>query len=181
MNSLGTGIVAADTAEPVSCSSLRNELLDNGSGTDGAGIVGYYNATSPSDNTVREALTNIYADLATINTGFLSTGDVKLTLKTSADSGWVLMDDGTIGSASSGATTRANADTEDLFTLLWTNVTDSWAPVSGGRGASAAADFAVNKTITLPRVLGRALGIAGSPTLTSTFTTDFMSNNELQP
>ena len=47
------------------------------------------------------------------------------------------------------------------------------------RGASAAADFAVNKTITLPRVLGRALGIAGSPTLTSTFTTDFMSNNEL--
>ena len=91
-----------------------------------------------------------------------TTGDVKLTLKATADSGWVIMNDGSIGSAASGATTRANADTEALYTLLWTNIIDTWAPVSTGRGASAAADFAANKTLTLPRTLGRALAVSGA-------------------
>jgi len=94
--------------------------------------------------------------------GIFTTGDVKLTLKTTADAGWVLMDDKTIGDASSGATGRANADTEALYTLLWNNTTNAWCPVSTGRGASAAADFAAHKTITLPRTLGRALAVAGS-------------------
>jgi microcystin-dependent protein len=95
-------------------------------------------------------------------TTFWSTGDVKVTLKTTADTGWVLMNDGTIGSASSGATTRANADTEALFTLLWTNTADAQCAVSTGRGASAAADFAANKTIALPKALGRALAVYGA-------------------
>ena len=91
-----------------------------------------------------------------------TTGDIKITLKTVADSGWVLFNDGTIGNASSGATTRANADTNALFSLLWTNTTDANCAVSGGRGASASDDFAANKTIALPKVLGRALAVAGS-------------------
>jgi len=91
-----------------------------------------------------------------------TTGDLKPTFKAAADVGWVLLDDGTLGNASSGGTTRANADTEALFTLLWDNVIDTWAPVSTGRGASAAADFAANKTITLPLALGRVLGAAGA-------------------
>ena len=91
-----------------------------------------------------------------------STGDVKLTLKTVADSGWVLMDDKTIGDASSSATGRANADTEDLFTLLWNNTADADCAVSSGRGASAAADWAAHKTIALPKALGRALACYGS-------------------
>lgn len=91
-----------------------------------------------------------------------STGDVKITLKTVADSGWVLMNDGTIGSAASGATTRANADTVDLYTLLWTNTIDANCAVSTGRGASAAADFAANKTIALPKTLGRSLATFGT-------------------
>lgn len=99
---------------------------------------------------------------ALVVAGGFDTGDVKLTLKTTAPAGWVLANDGTIGSATSGATTRANADTEDLFLLLWTNVSDSYAPVSGGRGASAAADWAANKTIGLTKMLGRALAVAGS-------------------
>lgn len=90
------------------------------------------------------------------------TGDLKWTWKATADTGWVLLDDGTIGSASSGATTRANADTSALFTLLWTNFANSEAAVSTGRGASAAADFAANKTIALPKALGRLAGIAGA-------------------
>lgn len=91
-----------------------------------------------------------------------STGDVKLTLKTTADTGWVLMDDGTIGNGSSGGTTRANADTVDLFTLLWNNTANAQCAVSTGRGANAAADFAANKTIALPKALGRALAVYGA-------------------
>jgi hypothetical protein len=91
-----------------------------------------------------------------------TTGDVKPTFKAVADATWVMMDDGTIGAAASGATTRANADTEALFTLLWNNIINTWAPVSGGRGASAAADFAANKTLTLPKALGRALAVGGA-------------------
>lgn len=96
------------------------------------------------------------------NSSGLTTGDVKLTYKTSADTGYVMADDGSIGNGSSGASNRANADTEDLFTLFWNNMTDSECPVSSGRGASAAADFAANKTLTIPLTLGRTLAIAGS-------------------
>jgi hypothetical protein len=91
-----------------------------------------------------------------------TTGDVKLTLKTTADTGWVLMNDGTIGNASSGGTSRANADTEQLFTLLWNNTANADCAVSSGRGASAAADYAANKTIALPKALGRALAGYGA-------------------
>ncbi len=92
--------------------------------------------------------------------GFVA-GDVKLTLNLT-ETGWVVMDDGTIGSAASGASNRANADTSALFTVLWDNVADQWAPVSTGRGASAAADFAADKTIQLTRTLGRMLACLGT-------------------
>jgi hypothetical protein len=94
--------------------------------------------------------------------GGFSTSDVKPTFKTTADLGWVMMNDGTIGDASSAASTRANADCQTLFILLWTNVLDTWAPVVGGRGASAAADWAAHKKLTLPKALGRALAFAGA-------------------
>lgn len=94
--------------------------------------------------------------------GIFTTGDVKMTLKTVADTGWVLMNDTSIGNAASGGTGRANADTVDLFTLLWTNTANAECPVSTGRGASAAADYAANKNITLPLALGRTLGCYGT-------------------
>jgi microcystin-dependent protein len=91
-----------------------------------------------------------------------TTGDIKITMKSTPDTGWVFFDDGTIGSASSGASTRANADTEALFTLLWNFTSDANCAVSSGRGVSAASDFAANKTIALPKVLGRALAVYGT-------------------
>jgi microcystin-dependent protein len=90
------------------------------------------------------------------------TGDVKLTIQNAAPSGWILCNDGTIGDATSGGTTRANADCQTLFTLLWNNVSDTYAPVTGGRGASAAADWAAHKKIALTKMLGRALAVSGS-------------------
>lgn len=90
------------------------------------------------------------------------TGDFVITMRTTKGTGWLKCDDGTIGSAASAGTSRANADTVNLFTLLWTNCSNAICPVSGGRGASAAADFAANKTIALTKMLGRALVIAGT-------------------
>jgi len=87
-------------------------------------------------------------------------GDVRVSYR-GAHAGWVRMNDGSIGNAGSDATTRANADTWRLYELLWNAVADTWAPVSGGRGASALADFNAGKTLTLPRVLGRALAAWG--------------------
>lgn len=94
-----------------------------------------------------------------------TTGDVKLTYKTRADAGWVMMNDGSIGNASSGATTRANADCYDLFVLLW-NIpacgVQTFAGVNTNKGSSAVADWASNKRLVLPKTLGRALAGAGN-------------------
>lgn len=73
----------------------------------------------------------------------------------SEPSGWIFASGLTIGNASSGATGRANADTVDLFTLLWNSIADTELAVSTGRGASAAADYAANKTIVVPDLRGR--------------------------
>ena len=93
-----------------------------------------------------------------------TTYDYKLTGKTVADPGWVMMNDTTIGNGSSGATGRANADTAALFSAIWGSVSNDWAPVSGGRGANAAADYAANKTLALQKTLGRAIAIGGTGT-----------------
>ena len=92
-----------------------------------------------------------------------STGDAKVTFKTVADSGWIMANDQTIGNATSGAN-YANANAQALFTLLWTNVGSTYAPISGGYGASAAADWAASKAMSIPKTLGRALAIAGTGT-----------------
>ncbi len=59
----------------------------------------------------------------------------------------------TVGSATSGATERAGPECEELFEWLWQ--ADASFVVSGGRGPSAAADWAANKTIETPDFRGR--------------------------
>ena len=116
----------------------------------------------PTDNDTSIATTAfVQTAVGNLPAPAFGTGDVKLTLKTAADVGWVMMNDGTMGDASSGGTTRANADTQALFTLLWTVIPNVYCPVSGGRGADAATDFAAHKTIKLPASVGRALAISG--------------------
>lgn len=68
--------------------------------------------------------------------------------KTGTLAGFVRMNRRTIGAAGSGASERANADTEALYTFLYQNFPDSICPVIGGRGSNAAADFAALKPIT---------------------------------
>jgi hypothetical protein len=158
-NNSGSSAAPSDLTASQLTAELNSMVGDSGSG----GTKGLVPAPSAGDAAAGKFFKadGTWAAPAGGSSGF-STGDVKLTLKTTADSTWVMMDDGTIGDGSSGATTRANADTSDLFTLLWNNVSDTYAPVSGGRGASAAADFAAHKKISLTKVLGRALAISGA-------------------
>ncbi|MEP9368652.1 hypothetical protein [Xanthobacter sp. VNH20] len=90
-------------------------------------------------------------------TGVAKTGDMKFFFGAGTVEGWARCNGRTIGSAASGATETASDDCADLFELLWPvlNLT-----VSGGRGGSASADWAANKTITLPDMRGRvAVGL----------------------
>jgi microcystin-dependent protein len=106
-------------------------------------------------------------------TTILATGDVKARYGVGTLTGFVRANGRTIGSATSGATERANADTQTLFEYLWN--TDASLVVSSGRGATSIADWTANKTIALPDMRGRTIagmddmGTTASNRLTSTF------------
>lgn len=85
-----------------------------------------------------------------------ATGDLRSGLWSTAPTGWVLLNGSTIGSPSSGATLAASS-TSALYYLLWNNLSNTDAPVSTGRGASAATDYAANKTLTLPDLREKTL------------------------
>jgi hypothetical protein len=76
----------------------------------------------------------------------------------------LILDGSTIGDGSSGATARANADTQTLFTLLWNSIANAELTIqtSGGspttRGASATADFVAHKRMPLPDLRAYTLG-----------------------
>lgn len=82
------------------------------------------------------------------------TGDIRTSLNNFLF-GYVAMNDGTIGSASSTATSKKGIETFPLFNLLWNSVNNAYAPVIPSRGVSAIADFVDNKAITLTKALGR--------------------------
>jgi hypothetical protein len=82
-------------------------------------------------------------------TTVFATGDVMWQPVSGSRTGWVRDNGRSIGSATSGATERANADCEALFSFLWNKYSDTFCPVSTGRGVSAAADWSANKTIQL--------------------------------
>lgn len=94
-------------------------------------------------------------------TTVLSTGDIKFRMTQEFVTGWVKLNAQTIGSASSGATQRANADTQNLYVYLWNNCSSptsnssAHCPVSGGLGTNALADFNANKQLQLPDWRGR--------------------------
>jgi len=70
--------------------------------------------------------------------------------------GYVRLNGLTIGSATSGATERVNADCQALFNYLW--ITDPNLILTPPRGANAAADWTANKQIALPDWRGYAMG-----------------------
>jgi hypothetical protein len=98
------------------------------------------------------------------------TGDVRTSLN-SFLMGWAIMNDGTIGDATSGSTTRANIDTYPLFNLIWNlfqgnqtlapMFTSAGAPVA--YGADPASDFIAHRRLSLTLEAGRVMaGVSGS-------------------
>ncbi len=112
-----------------------------------------------------------------------STGDVMWQDVDGTRAGWVRDNGRTIGSATSGASERANSDAESLFLFLWNAFDNTYCPVSGGRGITAAADWSANKTIALPDKRGfspaglvtmgnsSSAALAGVPTILGDSTT----------
>lgn len=86
--------------------------------------------------------------------------------------GWVWTNGQTIGDASSNATGRANADTVNLFTQIWTAFPNGVRPIlnsdgsAGVRGVSAAADYAAHKALPLRDL--RCVVPAGTATMGGT-------------
>jgi hypothetical protein len=110
-----------------------------------------------------------WAQLTAVSASAFTTGDAKITLKTVADPGWIMMNDGTIGSASSGAA-HANADAQNLFNLLFANINDTNAPLLTSTGTAttrsaqgtAGVAWTANCRMTLTKQLGRVLAISGA-------------------
>jgi hypothetical protein len=88
-------------------------------------------------------------------TTIATTGDIKFRATGEVLTGWVRLNGQTIGSASSGASARANADAQNLFVYLWTNCTNAHCPVLTGRGANALADFNAGKQLAVLDWRGR--------------------------
>lgn len=100
------------------------------------------------------------------------TGDIRTSLNSFQPFGWLLMNDGSIGCAGSGAT-RAAQDTWPLYNLIWNNVNIAYAPMVDGlaRGASALADFntaGTGRAMYVTKALGRALASIGQANGTGT-------------
>jgi microcystin-dependent protein len=128
--------------------------------TPDANLIRYNNTTSGLTATqVQAAIDELKVLLGQTNV----TGDVEPTFRTSAKTGWIFLQGQTLGSASSGASLTGTTY-QPLYEFIWNNIADTYAPVSSGRGGTAAADFAANKAITLPDARGRALFGAGQGT-----------------
>jgi len=117
--------------------------------------------TTPKIADAAVTLPKLSADLQLqLGSAVTPTGVIAMRASKTVPASWLGMDGRTIGSAFSGATSRANADTQALFELLWTDHANADLPIQDSlgaattRGASAAADFAANKRLPIPDMRG---------------------------
>lgn len=123
-------------------STLRSELANDGNGTDGARIVGYYNTTSPTDDTVDAALSDLYtrdstsiADITALETSVANRINPNL-----LPAGNILLNPWQRGTSFTSATTPNNNDgtyTADRIVLLSDG--NNIVNVAGSTGASLTA------------------------------------------
>lgn len=91
-----------------------------------------------------------YSSIKTaIKSEFWEVGDVMPVAGDTSSALWLMLNGDSVGSAASAAD-EADDGYEELFEFLWDTYDNTDCPVSSGRGASAAADWAADKTIDLP-------------------------------
>jgi hypothetical protein len=106
-------------------------------------------------------------------TALIQTGNIIARYGVGAFPGYVRLNNNTIGNATSGATERANADTQACWIYLYG--VDPNLVVSGGRTGNALNDYNASKTLAVPDWRGYALsalddlGAAAAGRLTSAF------------
>jgi microcystin-dependent protein len=101
--------------------------------------------------------------LAALGIGAFETGDVKFSIDPTAPAGWLAYNgEGTISKLGAGGSILAAATAQPLYEIIYNNIVDTYAPVSGGRTGNATNDFNAGKTIGLPRFSGRAVIGAGT-------------------
>lgn len=143
-----------DIASMLSQTLLRSGVAPLGGNLSAAGFK-ITNAADGSSDQDYVTMAQLNAVIASVATGTMPTGAVAGFRMTTPPTGWIKENGGTIGSLASGATNRANADTVNLFTLLWNQFNQATLPIqdsSGAvttRGGSAAADFAAAKRMPL--------------------------------
>lgn len=93
------------------------------------------------------------------------TGEMKLSFNPTVPTGWLLINNTTIGSSASNSTYIGETYL-NLYTTLWASASDSDFLTSGGgattKGVSAAADWGAGKRLYLPDIPGRAIAGAGN-------------------
>lgn len=128
------------------------------------------NFTRPSLYLAQTSPTNAFLTYDQVDSVISSarTGDIRTSVNSFQPFGWVVMNDGTIGNASSNATARANIDTFPIFSVLWSlakpYVSGTSNPIcqmfnSSGTavtyGASAIADYNANNKLALTKMMGK--------------------------
>lgn len=118
-------------------------------------IINMPDGADPTSPVTKSQLDAAIASIVAAVANAAPTGAVQDFRLKSPPPGWIKENGGTIGNAASGATTRANADTEALFTAYWTQYTNAELPIftntgaASTRGASAAVDFAAGKRMSI--------------------------------
>jgi hypothetical protein len=160
------GVIGLTTNNSVATASIQDGAVTTPKLADGA-VTGpklasdvSVDANRPvSTNNIKDAtitLAKLASDVSSIISSLAPVGALMTYMGTTAPSSWLISNGSTIGNASSGGTSRANADTLNLFTLLWNSISNTDLPIqdsSGSasvRGASATADFNANKRLPLP-------------------------------
>ena len=123
-------------------------------------------AADPKERKITlEQLLAVIAPVITVTAtpSITPTGMITAFAGVAAPSGWLLASGLTIGNDASGATARANADTQALYTLLWGAYGNAQLPIQdetgtpGVRGLSAAIDFAAGYRLPLLDLRGRVI------------------------
>ena len=88
------------------------------------------------------------------NVNGFKTGDMVFSFRKSPEPGRLFVNGSTIGPSGSGAN-YTGTTYKALFEFFWSNLSNSYAPVSGGRGSSGPADWTAGKRITMPNMRRR--------------------------
>lgn len=146
-----------DIANMLSQVVLRSGVAPMGGALNmnGFPLINMPDGADPTSPVTKSQLDAAIASIASIVANAAPTGAVQDFRLKSPPPGWIKENGGTIGNAASGATTRANADTEALFTAYWTQYSNVELPIftntgaASTRGASAAVDFAAGKRMSI--------------------------------